>query len=149
MLMQRPQRDFDPLTAAGTRSGRILLAEDDDEMRRMLAMCLIRDGHEVVQAADGEELVQGVTESLRSGLPVDLVVSDVRMPGLTGFEAIEWLRALGCRAPVILITAFGDRRTHMDGVRLGVVRVLDKPFELDELRALARQLFDRRKPGMS
>ena len=73
--------------------------------------------------------------------PVDLVVSDVRMPGLGGFEAVAWLRELGCRAPVILITAFGDRFVHAEGVRAGAVRVLDKPFELDQLRQLVRELF--------
>ncbi len=48
--------------------------------------------------------------------------------------------ALGCRAPVIAITAFGDRRTHMEGMRQGVVQVLDKPFDVDVLRALAQKL---------
>jgi DNA-binding response OmpR family regulator len=147
MVMQQPRNEFQPRIVAATRSGRILVAEDDDEMRSLLASCLSKDGHEVVQAADGEELVDIVTRSLQNALPIDLVISDVRMPGLNGFEAVEWLRALGCRAPVILITAFGDRRTHLDGVRLGVVRVLDKPFELDELRTLARQLFERRGRG--
>jgi DNA-binding response OmpR family regulator len=128
-------------TLPAIRSGRILLAEDDDEMRQLVALSLARDGYDVVQAADGIQLVEHVTQSLSNGQPIDLVISDVRMPGLTGFEAMEWLRSLGCRAPVILITAFGDRWTHMEGVRMGVVRVLDKPFDLDELRELTHFLF--------
>jgi DNA-binding response OmpR family regulator len=131
----------------GTRCSRILLAEDDSEMRQLIALCLAKEGHDVVQAADGVQLVAHVTDSLRDGRPVDLVISDVRMPGLTGFEAIQWLRSLGCRAPVVLITAFGDARTHMESVRRGVVRVLDKPFDLDELRSLAGSLLGNAHRG--
>jgi CheY-like chemotaxis protein len=124
-----------------TRARRIVLAEDDGEMRRLLAQSLARDGYEVVEVPDGSQLVSNIVDSLRDSRPVDLVVSDVRMPGLGGFEAVAWLRELGCRAPVILITAFGDRLVHAEGVRVGAVRVLDKPFELDQLRQLVRELF--------
>ncbi len=124
-----------------TRLRRIVLAEDDGEMRRLLAQALTRDGYDVVEVPDGSQLVSNIVDSLRDGRPVDLVVSDVRMPGLGGFEAVAWLRELGCRAPVILITAFGDRSVHAEGVRVGAVRVLDKPFELDQLRQLVRELF--------
>jgi CheY-like chemotaxis protein len=124
-----------------TRARRIVLAEDDGEMRRLLAQSLARDGYEVVEVPDGSQLVSNIVDSLRESRPVDLVVSDVRMPGLGGFEAVAWLRELGCRAPVILITAFGDRSVHAEGVRVGAVRVLDKPFELDQLRQLVRELF--------
>ncbi len=133
----------------GTRCSRILLAEDDTEMRQLIDQCLAKDGHDVVQAGDGVQLVAHVTDSMRDGLPVDLVISDVRMPGLTGFEAIQWLRSLGCRAPVVLITAFGDARTHMESVQRGVVRVLDKPFDLDELKQLAGSLLGKNRRNRS
>jgi DNA-binding response OmpR family regulator len=153
--MIQPSSAAVPAIRPVTTPRRILLAEDDDEMRVLLASALSRDGHEVVQAEDGAALVDLVTGSLQRGEKVDLVITDVRMPELTGFEAVEWLRALGCRAPVIAITAFGDRRTHLEGVRRGFVRVIDKPFDIDELRALARELFSaqlrtrRRRKGRS
>jgi CheY-like chemotaxis protein len=128
-------------TLAPVRSKRILLAEDDDEMRALLASALTRDGYQVVEATDGEALVEAVVRSLRDGVPVDLLVTDIRMPGLTGFEAVAWVRALGCRAPIIAITAFADRRAHLEAVRRGMVRMLGKPFEVDELRDTIRDLF--------
>jgi CheY-like chemotaxis protein len=136
-----PELPAVPESEPATRPRRIVLAEDDSEMRRLLAQSLTRDGYEVVEVPDGSQLVSNIVDSLREGRPVDLVVSDVRMPGLGGFEAVAWLRELGCRSPVILITAFGDRSVHAEGVRVGAVRVLDKPFELDQLRQLVRELF--------
>ena len=130
-----------PESDAVTRPRRIVLAEDDSEMRLLLAQSLTRDGYDVVEVPDGSELVSKIVDSLRDGRPVDLVLSDVRMPGLGGFEAVAWLRELGCRAPVILITAFGDCSVHAEGVHAGAVRVLDKPFELDHLRQIVRELF--------
>jgi DNA-binding response OmpR family regulator len=136
-------------SAASIRKKRVLIAEDDDEMRSLLARAFTRDGHDVAQAEDGAALVELVVRSLRAGDPVDLVITDVRMPEVNGFEAVGWLRALGCRAPVIAITAFADRFTHMEGVRCGVVRVLDKPFDVDDLRTMARDLFAARPPHRS
>lgn len=117
-------------------AARILLAEDDAEMRQLLELALRRDGHEVVASKDGNELVQAVVQSLKSGAPIDLVITDVRMPGISGFEATCWIRNLGCKTPVLAITAFADPSLQAAGAHLGVVAVLDKPFELDEFRLL-------------
>lgn len=126
-----------PAAAAKPASGaRILLAEDDAEMRQLLVLALRRDGHEVVPSKDGNELVQNVVQSLKTGSPIDLVVTDVRMPGISGFEATCWIRNLGCKTPVLAITAFADPALQAAGSRLGVIAMLDKPFELDEFRTL-------------
>lgn len=119
-------------------AARILLAEDDAEMRQLLEVALRRDGHEVVSSKDGNELVQSVVQSLKAGTAIDLVITDVRMPGVSGFEAACWIRNLGCKTPVLAITAFADPALQAAGAHLGVVAVLDKPFELDELRFLVR-----------
>ena len=128
-----------PVHAAASEpraAARILLAEDDAEMRQLLEMALRRDGHEVVSSKDGNELVQAVVQSLRSGAPIDLVITDVRMPGISGFEATCWIRNLGCKTPVLAITAFADPALQVAGSHLGVVAVLDKPFDLAEFRVL-------------
>ncbi len=114
--------------------GRLLLAEDDLEMRRLLATRLRRLGFEVVEVADGWQLLELAMAGATDGSPsVGLVISDVRMPGLTGLEVLARLRRSAYPAPVILVTAFGDRATHAEATRLGAAAVLDKPFELDEL----------------
>ena len=114
---------------------RLLLAEDDFELRELLACVLRADGHEVVEARDGNELWALLNREDGAGVaPFSLVVSDVRMPGLTAFDVLSRLQRALSDTPVILITAFGDHSTHSRAFHLGANRVLDKPFDCDELR---------------
>ncbi len=115
---------------------RLLLAEDDFELRELLACVLRADGHEVVEACDGNELwaLLSRENGAESPRPFSLVVSDVRMPGLTAFQVLTRLQRALADTPVILITAFGDHTTHLRAQRLGASRVLGKPFDCDELR---------------
>jgi DNA-binding response OmpR family regulator len=114
----------------------LLLAEDDFELRELLACVLRADGHEVIEACDGQELWTLLSrESLaEEPAPFSIVVSDVRMPGMTAFDVLSRLQRAAMDTPVILITAFGDQTTHLRALRLGASRVLDKPFDFDELR---------------
>jgi len=132
-----------PTATGGTESthapspARLLLAEDDFELRELLACVLRADGHEVVEARDGNELwgLLNRESTAETDAPFSLVVSDVRMPGLTAFDVLTRLQRTLQETPVILITAFGDQTTHLRALRLGASRVLDKPFDCDELRA--------------
>ncbi len=119
------------------RHARVLLAEDDETLRRLLADVLRQDGYEVEEARDGTELLERIDASLvvrweRAEQVV--VVADVHMPGFTGLDVLAILRCAHCVAPVVLITAYGDPETHAEARELGAV-VLDKPFELDALRS--------------
>ncbi len=118
---------------------RVILAEDDADMRRMLAGVLVADGYEVIEAPDGDELIDRLHEI--AGRPhgrdtVAVILADVRMPRLDGLDVLAALRCAGWRTPVILMTAFGDDTVHAEAKKLGAVEVLDKPFGMDELRAL-------------
>jgi DNA-binding response OmpR family regulator len=117
----------------------VLIAEDDTEMRRLLADALRRSGCEVAEAKDGSQLF--AVCSAGDGPAFDVIVSDQRMPGRTGLDVLADLRRRGWRGAFVLITAFGDAETHAWASRLGAA-VFDKPFDLDELRrrvlALAR-----------
>jgi CheY-like chemotaxis protein len=116
---------------------RVLLAEDDREMQRMLAQALRKVGCEVVEVPDGVQLVEYLTACIRYGsffrVP-DLIVSDVRMPGPSGVDVLAGLRAAQWTTPMIMITAFGDHEIHSRAQRLGATAVFDKPFDVDELR---------------
>ena len=121
------------------RRGRtLLLIEDDTEMRRMLAAALRRDGYVVIEAANGDDALDwlgpGVLEGDLERVP-DVVVSDIRLPYFTGLEILESLQVSMRRIPVILITGFPDRDTYAQAAELGAACVLEKPFDLGELRA--------------
>lgn len=121
----------------------VLLAEDDPALRVLLASVLRAAGHVVVEVADGDALL-GHLQSVHLGaltLPVpDVIVSDLRMPGTDGLQALVRLREEGWRMPMILMTAFGDAGTHADARRLGAAMVLNKPFQLSVLRASVARL---------
>ena len=132
------------MTVAGTASAqqvrerpvRVLVAEDQLEMRALMCEVLRREGYEVVEAASGTELIERLVAGLiaeEDARAPDLIVTDVRMPGCTGLEVLARLRRNDWSTPVILITAFGDLATHEEAQRLGASYVLDKPFELDAL----------------
>jgi len=117
---------------------RLLLAEDDVELRSLIATSLREDGFEVVEVADGNALVDRLADAMAADGSLDgfdLVVSDIRMPGFSALEVMTGMRRMLFRTPVVLITAFGDAKTHERARRLGAARVFDKPFDVDELCA--------------
>ncbi|MBI5489768.1 MAG: response regulator [Deltaproteobacteria bacterium] len=119
-----------------TEPPRVLLADDDEETREMLATALREYGYDVTEARDGTELAAFLTWSLVGGEPgdsVDLVVTDVHMPGLSGLEALEQIRNLDPSLRAIVITGFPNDALEADARRLGADVVFDKPFLLDNL----------------
>jgi DNA-binding response OmpR family regulator len=121
----------------------ILLAEDDSAMRALVAEPLREDGYGVLEARDGAELIRASYQFKAAKVPLHLIITDVRLPGFTGIEVLEYLRAAGVEVPVIVMTAFGDDATHAQARALDAVMVLDKPFDVDELRAAVARLLPR------
>jgi DNA-binding NtrC family response regulator len=119
----------------------IVVAEDDDELRHLLAHRLRRAGAAVIEARTGLELVELLSPPMTGG-PVaarpraELVISDLRMPGLTGLEVVALVRSVDWALPVILMTGFGDAEAHAEARRLGAA-LYDKPVDLDALVATA------------
>jgi len=111
--------------------------EDDEELRRLVAQTLEEAGYLVEQVEDGVDFLRHMCASWtgRSHLP-DLIVTDQRMPGMSGLAVVEAIRRVDWSMPVILITAFPDQPLEDEAHRLGVVGMLDKPFELADLVAL-------------
>lgn len=123
---------------------RVLLADDDRELRGLLAAALRKDCYDVTEARDGRELLQCLaTDRLRGNdsPAFDLVISDIRMPGRSGIEVLAGLRMTDWATPFILTTAFGTEETHEEARRLGAVAVFDKPFDVDDLRTILCNLF--------
>lgn len=142
-MTMRASVDSDTEHAPALRKRRILVAEDDASLRRLIAISLIRDGYEVAEAADGSELLDLLGSALVKGgtaTSFDLVVSDIRMPGWTGLDLVAGLHRWPWGPPILLMTAFGSAEVHSQAQRLGAVAVLDKPFDLDDFRTVVANL---------
>lgn len=122
----------------------ILIAEDDDEMRSLVAGALREEGYDVTEAKDGGRMLVRLARAYgASATHYDLLVSDVRMPVCSGLQILESLRLARWPTPFILMTAFGDDQTRARAETLGAT-VLMKPFDLDDLRATVLSLLESR-----
>jgi two-component system, OmpR family, response regulator MprA len=122
-------------------SERILIVDDDPPVRRMLARTIGAEGYVVGEARDGAQALVAV----ESDAP-DLVVLDVTMPGLDGFEVCRQMRKRGVATPVILVTARGTVADRVAGLDAGADDYLAKPFDSGELLARIRALLRRGRP---
>ena len=125
----------------------ILLAEDDKEMRSLLALMLRKQGYQVCECMDGVSLLDMLSSFFLPGEEhegFDLIISDIKMPGVTGMEILMGANELDDFPPIILNTAFGDKETHMQAERLGAVALFDKPFDLDEMLKTVRAILPPR-----
>ena len=125
-----------PAETARDTAGRILLIEDDDEMRSFLAEILGASGFQVTECADGRrwlEFCKGRGLFPGDEPACDVIVSDVRLPGMNGLEILAGLRRWHRPPPVILVTAFGDKELHAMARMLGAAAVLNKPFAVATL----------------
>ena len=115
----------------------ILLVDDEDSVRKVLAFPLERDGYTVVQAADGEEALRQFSEQA-----IDLVVLDIMLPRLDGLEVCKRLRATST-VPIIMLTARDDELDKVIGLELGADDYITKPFSIREFRSRVRALLRR------
>jgi DNA-binding NtrC family response regulator len=120
---------------------RILVVDDEESVLFVLYNGLLRldDGYdvEVDTARDGREALEKLRET-----PFDLMITDLRFPGMDGIELTEAARELDPDIAVIWVTAYDCHKTSRDAERLGVYRCLDKPLEIDEIRSIAREALD-------
>ena len=107
---------------------RLLIIDDEEDLRHMLTMVLRKEGHEVRAAQDGE---QGLRELLAN--PYDLVLCDVRMPKRSGLELLDEIKQRGLATTVIIMSAFGNRELAIEALKRGAYDYIDKPFKKDEI----------------
>lgn len=118
-------------------SSRLLLAEDDPELRETLAALLRLEGYSVRTMPDGVELLdflaawilRRTTPPSPDAAPADALITDIRMPGFNGLQIVAGLRAKGWRLPIIVITAFGSPEVRERIRSLGDTEVFDKPID--------------------
>ena len=121
-------------------SQRVLVVDDESKMQRVLEIMLKRMGHEVVCAGNGMEALQIIKSA-----PADLVISDLRMPGMNGTELLKTLREQGNEVPVIIMTAYGTIESAVEAMKLGACDYIVRPFDVEALEvAIARILAESR-----
>src|SRR5215470_4574235 len=118
----------------GLRPTRILIVDDDAGQRSLLDSFLKSQGFETVPVSSGERAL----EMLRTE-QFSMMISDVRMPGLTGLETLRRARQESAVLPVLLVTAYADIREAVGAMRDGAVNYLAKPIDLDELLSTVQQ----------
>lgn len=126
-------------TLGADTSARVLLAEDDDDLRYILGYALREDGHTVIEVTTGSELLDflgmAVVSSQLFDYP-DVIVADLLLPGFSGIEVLTGLRVAGWSIPFILMTGVGDRHLRERAMQLGAVAFFKKPFDVDDLRTV-------------
>ena len=114
-------------------SARILVVEDEDKLRRVVQLELESQGYEVDGATSAEQ-----------GLPLatvaDLILTDLRLPGIDGIQFLNELHARGIGAPVVMMTAHGSVETAVEAMKLGAADFLQKPFSLDHLTTVVQRV---------
>jgi DNA-binding NtrC family response regulator len=137
------EQNLDATARARLMQLRVLLAEDDDDLRWALSDLLKTDGYDVVAVADGRALLEHLGAAMlleQRDAPPDLIISDIRMPGLTGMQLLECVRNRGWSTPVVLISAFGDDDTRRQAQALGATAFLGKPIDMNELQTVIQRV---------
>jgi two-component system response regulator PilR (NtrC family) len=124
---------------AAPPTARILVVDDERSMRELLAIVLKREGHEVLLAENGRTAI-----SVLEHEPVELLISDVRMPDVSGVEVLAAAQRVNPGIIGIMITAFASTETAVEALRLGAYDYLSKPFNVDELKLKVRKALERR-----
>jgi DNA-binding NtrC family response regulator len=115
----------------------ILIADDEKAIRRTLELHLCEEGYEVLTAVDGPDAVAKAVEK-----EVDLVLLDLRLPGMDGFEVLRIIKERRPALPVVMITAYDDMSTAIEAIRLGAMDHLGKPVDLDHLDGVIEKIFE-------
>ena len=127
-----------------TTNGRVLVVDDEPDIRRVVRLSLQKAGYEVIEAENGEKAIEAINQG-ENRLLLDVVICDIRMPKINGVEAIAYFRANYPRVPLIVLTGFPDTDMATSLLRQGVVDYLIKPVEGEKLREAVGRAMDQRE----
>jgi two-component system response regulator PilR (NtrC family) len=118
---------------------KILVVDDEQSMRDFLAIMLKKEGHEIVTAENGGDALKAVQVEI-----FDLVISDVKMPGIDGIAVLKSIKEISPETVVIMITAFATAETAVEAMKLGASDYIIKPFKVDELKLIINNSLEKR-----
>jgi two-component system chemotaxis response regulator CheY len=125
-------------------NGRVLIVDDEPDIRKVVRMTLHKAGYDVLEAENGEKAIE-VINSGENRLLLDVIICDIRMPKVNGIEAIAYFRQNYPRVPLIVLTGFPDTDMATSLLRQGVVDYLVKPVEGEKLRASVARAMEQRE----
>src|SRR5690606_26546569 len=117
----------------------ILIADDEPNLRRVLGAQLSRDGHEVHLVEDGAQALECLKEN-----HIDLLITDLRMPGIDGMQLLRHAVELEPGLPVVMITAHGTVDNAVEALKTGAFDYITKPFDQEELRVIVQKALKTR-----
>jgi len=132
------------LFGASTGNGRVMIVDDEPDIRKVVRMTLQKAGYDVLDAEDGEKAIE-VINTGENRLMLDVIICDIRMPKINGVEAIAYFRKEYPRVPVIVLTGFPDVNMATSFLSDGVVDYLVKPVEGEKLKAAVAKAMDQRE----
>jgi DNA-binding response OmpR family regulator len=119
-------------------SKRILIVDDERNVRLNLRTALETEGYEVVEASSGQEGLRSLAEG-----PFALAILDIRMPGMDGLELLARMRENEIRVPAMIVTAYSDVPNAVKAMKLGAIDFLQKPLRPDNLRSIVAEILKR------
>lgn len=125
-------------------NGRVLIVDDEADIRKVVRMTLQKAGYDVLEAENGEKAIETINAG-ENRLLLDVLICDIRMPKINGVEAIAYFRANYPRVPVIVLTGFPDTDMATSMLRQGVVDYLVKPVEGEKLREAVGRAMEQRE----
>ncbi len=123
-----------------TEQSHILIAEDEECLLSSLQFLFHRKGYRVTKAKTGTEALYVACTCYREGTPIDLLITDIQMPGMDGEGLIRAIRKFDKRMPMLVITGFGYKDLVVRLMRLGCSDYIDKPFGLDQIEGRVKSL---------
>jgi len=124
---------------------KILVVDDEEGARELFNTILTDEGYEVTLAINGEDGISQFKNAL-----FDLVVTDIKMPGMDGLQLLQEIRKTGSKADVIMVTAYGEVESYLKAMSLGAAEYINKPIRIKELKRIVHKVLTERKarPGV-
>ncbi|MBM4146238.1 MAG: sigma-54-dependent Fis family transcriptional regulator [Nitrospira sp.] len=120
--------------------GKILIVEDEKSMREVLKILLEGEHHKIATASDGLEGLSYLDKDI-----FDLVITDIKMPKANGFDVLKKVKEISPDTIVIMITAYANKETAIEAMKLGAYDYISKPFNIDEIRLIVRKAIEKKK----
>jgi two-component system response regulator PilR (NtrC family) len=120
--------------------GKILIVDDEKSMCEVLEIFLKGEGYDAVVSNRGDKAIESVKKDV-----FNLVISDLKMPGISGFDLLKMIKEIAPHTTVVIMTAFGTTESAVEAMKLGAFDYIQKPFKMDDIRLVVKNAFERQR----